>query len=283
MTQINRTEYAQLQTLDQALIWAVVTLAEANRSPDNSDMLNYVTIRPEAVDYVNWKVQLDDDGQPLFTFSMLFPLVDHNPLESKPGLPLKIPTYTDFQPETEPLTLPVVGVGFPRPDIPPEITTLERLACWLGLIASQLGQFIEYCNVVQAEAINTLTAASLPLYTLDIRGLMFDRMIFQPVNVSTSADGGSTTSEGNSSSGNGSGNTPGNIFILQAPEYRGNPFPNNDYLNEKLNDARDEAASAEPPQTNPGQGYERIDTLPVCAEQDPKVKAYSQPLKELLK
>lgn len=270
MTQINRTEYDQLQSLDQALIWAVVTLAEANRNQNNSAMLDYVTIRPEAIDYVNWNVRLDADGQPLFTFSMLFPLVDHNPLETKPGLPLKIPTYTDFQPESEPLTLFPAGVGFPRPDIPPEITTLERLACWLGLVASQLGRFIEYCNVVQVNAINAQIQATPPPYTLDIHGLVFDRTTFHQL------------SSGSPISISGGDSVEG-LFTAQEGDSSNPQSPNNDYLAEKLNDARDEAGSAEPPQTNPGPGYERIDTLPICAEQDPKVRAYSQPLKELLK
>jgi hypothetical protein len=93
MTKINQAEYDQLQTLDQALIWSIVTLSEANRSPDNSGMLNYVTIRPEAVDFVNWQVILDADGQPILTFSMLFPLVDYNPLSSKIGMPLNSHIY----------------------------------------------------------------------------------------------------------------------------------------------------------------------------------------------
>jgi hypothetical protein len=54
-------------------------------------------------------------------------------------------------------------------------------------------------------------------------------------------------------------------------------------LAEKIAESIDSQTSNEPKQTDPGQGYDRIDTLPVCADQDPKVKAYNKPLKEILK
>jgi hypothetical protein len=271
MTQINTAEYEQLQSLDQALVWAVVTLAESNRNPDNIDLdgNSYVTIRPEAADYVTWNVQLDEDGQPFLTFSMLFPLVDHDPLTAKTGLPLKIPTYTDFEPAGEPATIPTTGQGFPRPDIPPEITTLERLACWLGLICNQLGEFVEYCNAVQIATINSNTQAALPPYTLDIHGLTFGRDLYQPLN-----SGAFSNTAGDSVAG---------IFEQQEGAADNPQSPNNEFLAQALSDARDSTGNSDPPTTNPGPGYETIDTLPICSEQDPKVRAYAQPLKELLK
>jgi hypothetical protein len=67
MTKINYIEYDSLLSFDQCLVWAITTLAAANRHPENKDLLSYVTIRPEAVDFVTWQVQTDADGQPYLT------------------------------------------------------------------------------------------------------------------------------------------------------------------------------------------------------------------------
>jgi hypothetical protein len=265
MTKINQAEYDQLQTLDQALIWSIVTLAKANRSPDNIalDGNSYASIRPEAIDLVNCKFMLDGDGEPFFSFSATFPLLDNNPLDSSPSIVSKIPNYTDYQPLPEPLSLPTNSPGFPRPDIPPTIDTLERLVCWLGLIAYQLGDFIKYCNLLQRRQ-----ATDSPIYMIDSRGLTYEKS--QPVSAIGSLSGSGSAST-----------TAEDLFLDLSPIYK--LSPNNEDLADKINTAREDAASQEPPQTNPGKGYDRIDTLPVCADQDPNVKAYSRSLKEILK
>jgi hypothetical protein len=270
MTRINTDEYNALKSFDQALVWAVITLAEANRSPDNSDLLNYLTIRPEARDFVNWQVQLDSGGQPYLTFSMLFPLVDHNPLQAKPGLPLKIPTYTDFQPVIEPATIPATGQGLPLPPIPAEIETLERLACWLGLIAYQLHDFIRYCNGLNSLNVTGDFNFGLPIYTIDVHGLTFEKPLSESALYAQRGAGGGGTSTAAEAFAAINGDSP--------------TSPNNADLIDKIAEARDQqAATTEPPQVNPGAGYDRIDTLPVCKDQDPSVKAYNKPLREILK
>jgi hypothetical protein len=177
--------------------------------------------------------------------------------------------------------VPTIGQGFPRPDIPAEIDTLERLGCWLGIVANQLGEFIKYCGELQVFAFNTQTQGVLPAYTIDIRGLTFDRDFFVPLidSSTVSVSGGQTSAEGIFAAQQGV-SSPGE------PDNPGTPqSPNNEFLADKLNESRENSSdsAAAPPATNPGAGYDRIDTLPVCAEQDPKVKAYSKPLAELLK
>jgi hypothetical protein len=264
MTQINYAEYNQLQSYDQALVWAITTLEKANHHPENSDLMNYVTIRPEARDFVAWDVKFDGEGQPFLSFSMLFPLSEHNPLLGKPALPLKIPTYTDFQPDAEPLSLPANGQGLPVPPIPTEIDTLERLACWLGMIGHQLGEFLGYCSMLQGKGLG------LPSYTIDARGLLFDKPISLGELLTVGASLGTESAEGAAAAFDGGDNSP-----VRA---------NNDYLAERISAARDSQAEAsEPPQINPGKGYDRIDTLPQCRDQDPSLKAFNKPLRDLLK
>jgi hypothetical protein len=268
MTRINRDEYEQLQSFDQALVWALITLEKANKNPRNLELTEFVTIRADAKNFINSQVQLDATGQPYLTFSMLFPLSDHNPLQASPALPLKIPNYTDFQPEPELLTIPLIGQGLPLPAIPDEIDTLERLACWLGLIANQQAEFLDYLTGLQS-----LPGAYLPDYTIDIRGLTWDKPYSYSQVYGQRGIGGSSE-----------GLTAGGAFDAFEGGDNSPSRPNNEYLSERIAEARDQqAAASEPPQVSPGKGYDRIDTLPVCKDQDPSIKAFNKPLKELLK
>jgi hypothetical protein len=278
MTKINYAEYDVLNSFDQALVWSIVTLAEANRSPDNSDLLDNQTVRPEAIEFVTWQVQLDEKGDPYMSFSATFPMVDHNPLAASAGLPTKIPNYTNYQPAPEPMIVPD-GRGLPKPPIPAEINTLERLLCWLCLIANQLDELVAYCNAINTYnvGIDPLGNASgtsggqigRPVTTIDSHGLSWTKPISESKVYANRGAGGGGTTTGDQAFAAFDGTTSN---------------PNTVDLAEKLDELREsQRSNSEPPQVDPGKGYDKIDTLPVCKDQDPKIKAFNKPLYDLLK
>jgi hypothetical protein len=278
MTKINQAEYDALNSFDQALVWSIVTLAEANRSPANSDLLDNQTVRPEAIEFVQWQVQRDSQSEPYLSFSTTFPLVDHNPLMSSAGLPTKIPNYTNYQPAAEPATISG-GQGLPKPIIPAEIDTLERLTCWLCLIADQLDELITYCNAINTynfliDPFGNASGTSgsqigRPVITIDSHGLSWTKPISESEVYANRGASGGGTSSGEQAFAAFDGTTSN---------------PNTVDLAEKLDEAREQQRSnSEPPQIEPGKGYDRIDTLPVCNDQNPKIKAFNKPLYDLLK
>lgn len=279
MTKINYTEYAALKSFDQALIWSIIRLREANQHPDNEDLLDYVTIRPEARDFIRWRAQLDDRGQPYFTASLLFPLIDKQELVSR-SIPARIPNYTDFELPPSPMSIPATGRGLPLPEIPASIDTLERLVCWLALIGNQHGDLIRYIAALNSFAWLTITHATKPTVSISETGLSYTKSIseseiYAPRYAASGSGGGSSTP------GAGIDTTASQAFAA----FDGTPqTPNNNDLAEKLEEAREQdRATSEPPQVDPGKGYERIDTLPVCKDQDPSIKAFNTPLTKLLK
>jgi hypothetical protein len=272
MTKINYSEYNQLVSFDQCLVWAVTTLAAANRHPENKDLLSQPTIRPEAVDYVTWQVQTDAEGQPYLTISALFPLLDYSPLTPKYGLVAKIPNYTDFQPPAEPLVVTAAGQGLPKPPIPPEIDTLERLCAWLCLIANQLGEYIDYLNLLQYENHRFYTSYPAPERTIDSRGLTYTKPVsIALLKASNRTPNISTETTAAAAFDKLSGDPPED--------------PRKADLQEKLDEAAEQQrANSEPPTVSPSKGYERIDTLPSCKDQDPSLKAFnSKSLAALIK
>ncbi len=282
MTKINYVEYQSLISYDQALVWAIIRLREANQHPDNEDLLNYVTIRPEARDFIKWTAQMDDAGQPFFTASLLFPLIKNDELRGVP-IPLQIPTYTDFELPPSPIDIPTSGQGLPLPTIPPEIDTLERLAAWLCLIGYRHGELMAYINAINIRAHATQTPATKPDVFINVHGLTYSTPtsfveLYADRVTAIGGGGGGGTSNGG---GGGGDATAADAFAA----FDGTPqTPNNADLAEKLEDFREsQRSSLEPPQVDPGKGYERIDTLPVCKDQDPSIKAFNSPLAKLLK
>jgi hypothetical protein len=272
MTKINYAEYESLKSFDQALVWAIIRLREANQHPDNKDLLDYVTIRPEARDFIRWSTQLDDQGQPFFTASLLFPLIDLHELVTSP-IPARIPNYTDFDPPSSPMDIPATGRGFPLPEIPAAIDTLERLACWLCLIGNQHGDLMRYINATNTRSFATSQSVIVkPTIEISAAGLSYTKVLSEAELYARRSG-----SSGNESTGT----TAAEAFAAfdSTPQN-----PNNNDLAEKLEEVREQSrAAAEPPQVDPGKGYDRIDTLPICKDQDPSIKAFNTPLAKLLK
>jgi hypothetical protein len=269
MTKINYTEYNSLKSFDQALIWAIIRLREANQHPDNKDLLDYVTIRPEAREFIKWNTPLDDQGQPYFTASLLFPLIDLHSLVTS-TIPVRIPNYTDFELPASPMDIPATGRGLPLPEIPAAIDTLERLACWLCLIGSVHGDLLRYINGLNGLAFVTNSPGAVkPSYSIGSAGLSYVKSLSESELYASRGAGG------------GGSNTAAEAFAA----FDGTPQnPNNADLAEKLEEAREQQrANLEPPQVDPGKGYDRIDTLPICKDQDPSIKAFNTPLARLLK
>jgi hypothetical protein len=272
MTRINYAEYNALKSFDQALVWAVIRLRAANQHPDNKDLLDYVTIRPEARDFIRWSTQLDEQGEPYFTASLLFPLTESHTLETV-AIPARIPNYTDFQPPASPMDVPATGRGLPLPEIPSAIDTLERLACWLCLIGNQHGDLMRYINATNTRSFATGQSVMVkPTISITAAGLSYTKILSEA----------ELYARRSGASGNDSGSSTASDAFAAFDSTPQNP--NNNDLAEKLEEAREQSrAATEPPQIDPGRGYERIDTLPICKDQDPSIKAFNTPLAKLLK
>jgi hypothetical protein len=184
----------------------------------------------------------------------------------------KIPTYTDFRPPAEPMVVPATGQGLPAPPIPTEIDTLERLCCWLCLIANQLGEYIDYVNLLQYENQRFNQSYPAPAVTINSRGLTY----IKPLSIALLKAGNRTADISSST-------TAAAAF----DKLSGDPpeDPRKADLQEKLDDAAaQQRSNSEPPTAAPGKGYERIDTLPICKDQDPSLKAFnSKSLAALIK
>jgi hypothetical protein len=265
MTVINIAQYEQLQSLDQALVWAVVSLQAANRDVNNPDLINanYPDIRPEASTLVSWNTQLDSAGQPYLTYSATFPLLDSGPLESAP-LIAGVTAYSFFDPPPQRLTIPATGQGMPAPPIPIEVDTLEKLVAWLSLIAYQLSEYLIYCS-----ALNFAGETTPPPVTINAYGLSWPKE--HPESVVFAPFAGATSGTEFSSAGSEAGAFDG-----------GKQGPDNEKLAEKLEQAREDqsAAAANPPSITAPPEYKKIDTLPLCKEQNPDEKAYARSLIE---
>lgn len=155
MTQINTTEYAKLTTLDQGIMWAIVSLHAANTDYRNNNYDQNAAVRQgTAATLCNWEVSQDDNGVGRFGFSFVAPLVDRNPFAADADVLERVKSYSVFLLEDMPTDEPLTAKGLPLPELPEWITTMEQLLAYLCRIAATVSHAIATVNRV-LEAIDT--------------------------------------------------------------------------------------------------------------------------------
>lgn len=140
MTVINTDELAQLNTLDQVLLWCIVSIDCANRDSRNPYIADSAAIRAESADYVQWSVTQDDKGGGKFIFSALLPLVNPQPLQDKASILERIWSYSPFEPIQE-FDGGITGYGYGIPTLPDWVDTNERLLSYLGILATLITKY----------------------------------------------------------------------------------------------------------------------------------------------
>lgn len=140
MTLLRLDELAQLTTLDQALLWCIVSINAANLDPENSFISDNAAIRAESANYIQWSVTQDDKGQGKFVFTALLPVVNPSPLQDKASLLERIWSYSPFEPQQN-FDAGILGYGYGIPVLPDWVDTSERLLAYLGILATLISKY----------------------------------------------------------------------------------------------------------------------------------------------
>jgi hypothetical protein len=270
MTKINQDELAQIEYVDQALMWCVIELEHANHHPENLYLSDNASVRAEAVDFVSWAVIQDESGNGQFVYNALLPLYNPHPLLQQQSIIECVKSYTVFQLPGEQITYPVGGKGMLLPTIPTYIDTMEKLLFWLVQIVEGVNRYIKLINdLIGAEFVETATAPT-PTVSIDdgvvsITGLEAVAPILETQSSSP------TTAEGIISQYESSGYDPNAV-----PDWYMNYVDN--LSNSSGGDSGTSGGGGEPKPVDPGSGNNsgNIDTLPVCKEQDPKIVSFSK-------
>jgi hypothetical protein len=140
MTTINQQQWNKLTTLDQSLMWAIVSINAANLNPKNPFISDKAAIREESKDYIQWSVTQTEKGEGRFVFSALLPLINNNPLANKNSIIELILSYSPFDQSLE-ISSGVQGYGWAKPQIPNWIETTEQLLAYLSILATQISKY----------------------------------------------------------------------------------------------------------------------------------------------
>ncbi|WP_309733185.1 hypothetical protein [Chamaesiphon sp. OTE_75_metabat_556] len=140
MTIINQSELNQLRYLDQALMWAIMSINNSNLDSRNNYISDNAAVRAESKDYITWSVTQDDNGAGRFVFSALLPIVNPHPLEDKQSILERIWSYSPYDPSMT-IDVGMDGYGWPMPDRPTWCDSTERLLAYLAVIASKLTSY----------------------------------------------------------------------------------------------------------------------------------------------
>jgi hypothetical protein len=140
MTVINVSELSQLSTLDEGLMWSIMSITASNLDPRNNYISDNAAIRAESKDYVSWQLIQDDKGQGKFTFSALLPIVNLHPLQDKPSLLSRIWSYSPYDPSMI-VDVGSIGWGWKIPVLPTWLDSTEQLLAVLAVLASKISQY----------------------------------------------------------------------------------------------------------------------------------------------
>lgn len=256
MTYINITELAQIKTLDQGIVWAVISLHKANTHPLNTWYSDNATIRTEvAKNLSNWSVKQDEQGIGKFTFSALMPILDPDPMVAQEDICEVIKSYSGFTLTDQNLDPPLFSKGFPMPALPAYIQTMEQVLYYLCRIAAAYAHAIQSANT---SIVNDPTYSfSIPIDTTTPVPFVDIGSAMMTVDIVTTA---------------------ANIIYQYMP-----PLELHEELAEVVSSLMlttyTLAPSGIPPEKeiDEGDGYREkaIETLPVCQEQDPSIVSLS--------
>lgn len=252
MTQINTDELAQLQTLDQGIMWAVLSLHRANTDKTNVWYSDNATVRQTvAKNLVNWSIRQNQEGIGKFTFSAVMPLLDRDPMVNQDDICQVIKSYSAFLLTTQLLDPPVSNKGFPMPPLPAYIETMEQLLFFLCRIAAAINLAIrtarERIKKTPTESFNIPIDTSNPIPVVDV-GVIIEG----ESNPRTAA---------------------GIIYQFLPPDNIHQEFDT--MLSMLMGEMTSVNTNGIPTTANidEGTGYREkgIETLPVCQEQDPSI------------
>ena len=140
MTVINESELAQLSTLDQVLMWSIVSINASNLDGRNNYISDNAAIRAESKDYISWSVTQDDKGRGKFVFSALLPVVNPHPLKDKDSLIERIWSYSPYDPHLQ-TEDGISGYGWQIGTIPIWVDTTERLLAHVAIIGTNIAKY----------------------------------------------------------------------------------------------------------------------------------------------
>jgi hypothetical protein len=140
MTIINQSELSKLRYLDQALMWAIMSINNSNLDSRNTYISDNAAVRAESKDYITWSVTQDDNGAGMFVFTALLPIVNPHPLEDKDSILERIWSYVPYDPSML-VDVGADGYGWPLTARPSWCDSTERLLAYLAVIASKLTKY----------------------------------------------------------------------------------------------------------------------------------------------
>jgi hypothetical protein len=146
MTRINWVEVYQLKRLDEIIAYSIVTLEEAYTAPNNDD-LDSVT-KADIRDWVRWEIAYDEQGRAFFRYAASLYVVDRHPLGDLDFLELiNAPTKwlvnhagLGIQIRSSDTSLKINT----RSDIPPQVTSMEKLLFWAVVLGDWWNQTLKY-------------------------------------------------------------------------------------------------------------------------------------------
>lgn len=145
MTVINQAELETLSTLDQVLLWSIVSINASNLDARNNYISDNAAIRAESKDYIQWSVVRDDYYRGRFVFSALLPIVNPHPLADKDSIVEKIWSYSPYDPSMV-VEIGVQGYGWEKPTFPSWVDTTERLLAYCGILASKISKYARFTS-----------------------------------------------------------------------------------------------------------------------------------------
>jgi hypothetical protein len=156
MTIINESELAELSTLDQVLMWSIISINASNLDSRNNYISDNAAIRAESKDYISWSVTQDDNGRGKFVFSALLPLVNPHPLKDKQSIIERIWSYSPFDPDLQ-TEAGISGYGWQLTSVPVWIDTTERLLAHCAIIATTISKYARLTKRPKADWANIHT------------------------------------------------------------------------------------------------------------------------------
>jgi hypothetical protein len=163
MTRINFTELYKLKRLDEIIAYSIVTLQSAYTAPNNDD-IDSVT-KNDIRDWVRWEIAYDEQGRAFFRYAASLYVVDRHPLGDRDFLEL-INAPTKWLVNHGSLG---IGVRYgdtsltidPLVDIPPQVTTIEKLLFWAIVLGDWWNQTLKYMAATEVPVIPA--AADTPI------------------------------------------------------------------------------------------------------------------------
>jgi hypothetical protein len=257
MTVINTTELAKLKTLDQQILWAVVSLARSNTDPNNIFISDNAAIRQdEARGLVNYKIEPDDQGRLFFAFTALMPTQVKQPLLSGIDITETIKTYSGWALNSQSVAEPDGNHGFPAVGLPAYVMCLEQALFYWVRIAEAIGRMIRYANKATEPGVVALDITDVSPVLTGLRQI---------------AGGGVDTIAGEVQQ-----------FDNPPSVYEGFDEYIKDIFDSLIPTGNSGIPSEASIDTSGGYSPKTIETLPVCKEHDPAVTDFTDNLGTIL-